>query len=157
MKQFFYKIALALFCLFFSLYFTTLRGEWDPKKLEPWEQETITDIFLTMSEKTVPSLLFDAFRLTRLGDQIQHIPPLQFLGFLMTDPKLKDCIRIISRSYFKWPPFIEGIQNNMEREACQGSLFSDLAHFAKLVGGDYHKLKALCEQRKWEEFVRALL
>ena len=140
-------LVLPLFCF----------AEWDPAKLQPWEKEAISEIFTTMAEKSVPSLILETFRLTRLGDSIDHIPPLQFLGFLMTDEYLRDCIRSISTSYFKWPPFMEGVQNNMVKELNEGRLFSDLPHFAKLVQGDYAKLKMLCERRKWEEFVKSLL
>ncbi len=134
-----------------------LCAEWDPNKLEDWEKETIEDIFLTIAESSVPSLLFESFRLTRLGDSIQHLPPLQFLGYIFTQPRLKDCIRIMSRSFFKWPPFIEGVQDNMDKEYFKGTLFPDLPDFAKLVGGDYETLRKLSENRKWDEFVRSLL
>ncbi len=139
------------------LFVSPLYAEWDPKKLQEWEKETINDIFLTMAEKSVPSLLFEGFRLTRLGDKIQHVPPLQFLGYIMSTPRLKNCIRSISHSYFKWPFFLEGVQDTMEKEYYNGSLFSDLPDFAKLVGGDYEQLRRLCECQKWEEFVKALL
>ena len=141
-----------LSCLSINLF-----AEWDPIKLEAWEQEAISEIFISMAEKSVPALIFDTFRLTRLGDSIEHIPPLQFLAFLMTDARLKDCIREISTSYFKWPPFLEGIRNNMEKEISKGTLFSDLQHFARLVEGDYKKLKVFCDKKQWNEFVKSLL
>ncbi len=137
--------------------FTNVHAEWDPTKLQSWEKEAISDIFTSMAEKSVPALIFDTFRLTRLGDSIEHVPPLQFIGYLMTDAYLKDCIRSISHSYFKWPPFLEGIQNNMEKEINKGTLFSDLPFFAKLVGGDLEKLTYYSKHRKWDEFVKSLL
>src|SRR3990167_2482367 len=93
-------VCLLLTCLLLSSH---LSSEWDPQKLQTWEKETITDIFTTMAEKSVPSLIFESFRLKKLGDRIHHLPPLQFLGYIMTDPRLKDCIRIIQKSFFKWP------------------------------------------------------
>lgn len=146
-----------LLVLFIGLIGCNLFAEWDPAKLEDWEKEAISEIFTTMAEKSVPALIFETFRLTRLGESIEHIPPLQFLGFLMTDAYLKDCIRSISTSYFKWPPFMEGLQTNMEKELKAGRLFSDLPHFAKLVGSDLAKLKYYCERHKWEEFVKSML
>lgn len=147
-----YLLALLLF-----ICATPLWAEWDPTKLQDWEKEAITEIFSTMAEKSVPALIFDTFRLTRLGESINHIPPLQFVGFLMCDPYLKDCIRSISTSYFKWPPFMDGVSTNMEKELAEGRLFSDLPYFAKLVGGDLETLKKHCERHRWEEFVKSLL
>lgn len=134
-----------------------LQAEWDPQKLQTWEKETICEIFTTMAEKSVPGLLFEQMHLSRLGDKIQHIPPLQFLSYLLTDPYLKDCLRKISHSFFKWPYFLDGLQNNMESEAASGRLFHDLPYFAKLVKGDYNRLKELCDKAQWEAFVLILL
>lgn len=110
-----------------------------------------------MGEKNIARLLLDSSRLTGLGYSIENVPPLQFLGFILTNAYLKDCLRIISQSYFKWPPFIDGFGNNMEKEIAEGRLFEDLPGFAKLVGGRYRQLEMYSQLRDWNQFVRSLL
>ncbi len=120
------------------------------------EQYAISEIITAMGEKNVAKLLLDSFRLKRLGDSIRHVPPLQFLGFVLTNSKLKDCLKKISKSTFKWSSFIDGFGENMEKEFFQGRLLSQLQGFSKLVGGSKEQLEAYVYQQDWEEFVKCL-
>lgn len=120
------------------------------------EQYAVSEIITAMGEKNVAKLLLDSFRLKRLGDSIRHVPPLQFLGFVLTNPRLKDCLKKISRSTFKWSSFIDGLGENMEKEFFQGKLLPQLESFSKLVGGSKEQLEAYVYEQDWEEFVKCL-
>ena len=120
------------------------------------EQYAISEIISAMGEKNVGLLLLDGFRLKRLGDSIQHVPPLQLLGFVMTNSYLKSCLKKISKSSFKWSSFIDGFGGNMEKEFFQGKLLPQLEVFAKLVGGSQDQLEGYVYQQEWEEFVKCL-
>jgi len=121
------------------------------------ERRAISEIVTTMGEKNIARLLLDSTRLTGLGNSIEHVPPLQFLGFILSDPYLKDCLRQITLSYFKWSPFIDGFGNNMNVAYVEGSLFKDLIGFSKLVNGNLSLLEMYTYQRDWEQFVKCLL
>ncbi len=125
--------------------------------LNAGEQYAISEIITAMGEKNVAKLLLDTFRLRRLGDSIQHVPPLQFLGFVLTNSYLKECLKKISKSSFKWPPFIDGFGGNMEKEFFQGKLLLQLQGFSILVGGSTDQLEGYVYRQEWDEFVKCLL
>lgn len=144
--------------IFGVLLFTNLLVQADEfvVSLNPNEQYAVSEIIIAMGEKNVAKLLLDSFRLKRLGDSIRHVPPLQFLGFVLTNPRLKDCLKKISKSTFKWSSFIDGFGENMEKEFFHGRLTPQLESFSKLVGGSKEQLEAYVYEQDWEEFVKCL-
>jgi hypothetical protein len=144
--------------IFGALFFTNLLAYADEfvLSLNANEQYAVTEIITAMGEKNVAKLLLDSFRLRRLGDSIRHVPPLQFLGFVLTNQRLKDCLKKISKSTFKWSSFIDGFGENMEKEFFHGRLIPQLEDFSKLVGGSKEQLEAYVYQQDWEEFVKCL-
>jgi hypothetical protein len=121
------------------------------------EKYAITEIITAMGEKNLAKLLIDGLRLRRLGDSIEHVPPLQFLGFVLTNPSLKENLKKISKNTFKWSSFIDGLGANMEKELYQGRLIFQLEGFSKLVGGSVNQLEGYVYREEWEAFVKSLL
>jgi len=121
------------------------------------EQYAITEIISAMGEKNVAVLLLDVIRLRRLGDSIEQVPPLQFIGFVLTNPHLKSCLKKISKSSFKWSSFIDGFGGNMEKEYFQGKILPQLQSFTELVGGSLEQLEGYVYHQEWEKFVKCLL
>ncbi len=134
-----------------------LSGEEFVLSLNSSEQYAITEIISSMGEKNVGMLLLDVIRLRRLGDSIEQVPPLQFLGFVLTNPYLKSCLKKISKSSFKWSSFIDGFGGNMEKEYFQGKILPELQSFAELVGGSLEQLEGYVYHQEWEKFVKCLL
>ena len=110
-----------------------------------------------MGEKNIALLLCDSIRLNKLGKTIDHVPPLQFVGYILCDQRLKNCLRKMSKSSFKWAQFMNGFGPNMNNEYESGRLFNDLHGFAELVGFDEEVLKGYAHERAWEAFVLALI
>jgi hypothetical protein len=150
-KLFYYIITGLIFCG------SLVRGDEFNLSLNMNDQYAISEIITAMGEKNIAGLLFDAFRLRRLGDSIQHVPPLQFLGFVLSNPHLKDCLKKISKSSFKWTPFIEGFSQNMEKELIQGKLLIQLHGFSELTKGSLDQLEGYAYQQEWDKFVKCLL
>ncbi len=125
--------------------------------LNDQEKYAISEIVITMGEKNIARLLLDSVRLNRLGNSIEHVPPLQFLGFILTKPYLRECLKKISKSVFKWTPFLDGFGTNMDKEYEEGRLFQDLPGFAQLVGGSLGELEEYSYARAWDEFIKCLL
>ena len=121
------------------------------------EQYAITEIISAMGEKNVAVLLLDVIRLRRLGDSIEQVPPLQVIGFVLTNPHLKSCLKKISKSSFKWSSFIDGFGGNMEKEYFQGKILPQLQSFTELVGGSLEQLEGYVYHQEWEKFVKCLL
>lgn len=121
------------------------------------ERYAISEIVSVMGEKNIVRLLLDSSRLTNLGNGIQQVPPLQFLGFIVTNPYLKECLKKISKSTFKWSPFVDGFSANMEKEFSEGRLLEELPEFAKFVGGPLNQMEGYVYQHAWDEFIKCLL
>ena len=120
------------------------------------EQYAITEIITAMGEKNVGMLLLDAIRLNRLGNSIQQVPPLQFLGFVLVNQNLKVNLKRLSKSYFKWSSFIDGFGENMEKEHNNGNLLPQIDAFSHLVGGSNKQLEECVYEQNWEGFVKCL-
>ena len=110
-----------------------------------------------MGEKSVTKLVFETRRLNKLGDSIRHVPPLQFVGFVLTDGHLTNCLRKMKKSYFKWSTFMNGFSDNMDREFAEGRLQQDLPGFAELVGANKAVLEGYANKHAWENFVVCML
>jgi hypothetical protein len=149
MKSF---LVILIFC--FSTY---LKAEDFSLNLNNSEKYAISEIISSMGEKNVAKLLLDGFRLRRLGDSIEHVPPLQFLGFVLTNPNLKENLKKISKNTFKWSSFIDAFGGNMEKELYQGKLIFQLEGFSKLVGGSLNQMEGYVYREEWESFVKSLL
>lgn len=148
------------FLTIFSIHFPPLWGEQFVISLTSSERYAITEIISSMGEKNFGQLLLDNSRLTGLGNSIAHVPPLQFLGFILGNSHLKNCLTKIANSYInyiKWFYFLDGFGNNMDKEYSEGRLFKDLPGFAKLVRGNLRQLEIYSHQRDWNQFVRSLL
>jgi hypothetical protein len=146
------------FLLFLIFCFSThLKAEDFSLNLNNSEKYAISEIIVSMGEKNVAKLLLDGFRLRRLGDSIEHVPPLQFLGFVLTNPNLKENLKKISKNTFKWSSFIDAFGGNMEKELYQGKLIFQLEGFSKLVGGSLNQMEGYVYREEWESFVKSLL
>ena len=125
--------------------------------LNAYERFAISEIVVAMGEKNLAWLMLDSNRLTGLGNSIQHVPPLQFIGYIVHEPHLRENLRRIAKSMFKWPYMVDGFGANMERELAEGRLMLELPEFARFVGRDVERLEEYAKQHAWDEFVRALL
>jgi hypothetical protein len=117
----------------------------------------IEELITTLGEKNLARLLIESRRLTEIGKRIDHVPPLQFIGFVVRDPYLKDCLRKVYKSYFKWLSFVDGFSGSMEKEDRMGLLEPQLPGFAVFVGIDVEILERLTYDQDWEGFIRALI
>ena len=125
--------------------------------LNDHEKHAIREILVSMGEKNWAKLLFESRKLSSLGGKIQHVHPLQFLGYILSEHRLRECLRKSSKNYFKWSAFMDGLRPKMERELHSGSLMRELSSFAEFVGGDPRLLETFCEHHSWDEFVKCLL
>jgi hypothetical protein len=151
-----HSVCLAFFCLQLQSP-SLLIAEGFKVQLNGQEQAAIYEIFTSMGEKNLAWLLMDSKRLTSLGESIQHVPPLQLIGYILTDSHLKSCMRKISKSYFKWSAFIDGFGSNMDIELDSGRLLEELDEFALITNANQYSLHSIARNRDWEQFVLSLL
>ena len=125
--------------------------------LNDFERNSIREIIVSMGEKNLARLLLDSRRLTKIGDSIDHVPPLQFIGYILTDGYMKDCLRKTTQSYFKWTSFMDGFGRRMGIEHANGTILPQLRDFAELVGGDLTTLESLTHRQDWDQFIKSLI
>jgi hypothetical protein len=126
-------------------------------KMSETEKRAAYQIIKSMGDYNIVSLLLRQRELRRLGKMIDHIPPTYFLGYIFSDPILKNSMRRIRDNYFKWTTFIEGLSPKMDEMARSGLLYQQLPHFADYLRINYDNLYERCRQHDWEEFVKQLM
>lgn len=121
------------------------------------EDMIISKIISTMGEHNVVYLLKKSKDLRRLGTLIDHVPPLQFLGKVFSDDRLKEAMRHIRANPFKWSGFTDGLIPNMTRDRASGVLYRDLPGFAHFLRCEYSELYKHAYSKNWPAFVEVLI
>lgn len=122
----------------------------------PQEKEIIFTIIHEMGHRSLFSLLKEMSRLHRLGDQIRHVPPLDFLAAIFSHRESVQAMKEIKKSYFKWQNFIDGIADGMKKESCQELDEEKIKAFARLLSKNEKALIDAAHRKKWSEFVSLL-
>lgn len=125
--------------------------------LEDWEKKTVYKIITTMAEKNLFQLALEKRSLEKKGRSINHIHPLWFMGYILSDPKLKSDIYVIKKSHFKWDSFIDGFSRRMREESRDDNLAVYVSGFAELLDADPEMVMEYIEDHDWEGLVVALL
>lgn len=121
------------------------------------DKKNIGFIIRTMAENGKISLLFKQGELKRIGEEINHVHPLRFLGTIFSDPHLKQCMREIYTDYFKWNGFMDGLGPSLTNQASQGKLMQYLNDFAKECDVAPESISGYISSKSWEDMVRYLM
>ncbi|MBS3905100.1 MAG: hypothetical protein KGZ39_07225 [Simkania sp.] len=121
------------------------------------ERQIIHKIIDTMAKDNVLKLGLKRKSMERKGKRIRQVHPLRFLGHIFSDGHLRQCMREISRSHFKWNGFMDGLKDRMKEEAARGNLRQYIPGFAELLHIDEHQVYQYIDHRDWEGLVKHLL
>ncbi len=121
------------------------------------DKRAIYKLITTMAEKNVFQLGFKKKSLEKLGDQIYHVHPMRFFGYIFSEPDLIYGMYEIKKSYFKWDGFIDGMSKKMREESKNNNLVRYVPGFAKTLGADPNHLMGFIRNHDWEGFVRYFL
>ena len=120
------------------------------------DKRIINKIISEMGSKSLFSLLKKRGEMLRLGDQIRHVPPMDFLAVIFTQPDLKHHMSTIKKSYLKWSNIVDEVGNNMNKESKLPGFEEKVKAFARLVGADSSVLLRKAEEKDWSGFVSSL-
>jgi len=127
-------------------------------ELSPKEQADIRFIVTTLSDNPTPKLLFHKSSLDHAGDRINHIHPLNFLGFIFSDPELKVKIRNIRSKSWVWKTFMSGLKSSLNEEFHRDNLLPDhYDEFTKNIGIEMRKLDHSASRARWDDMVNTLI
>lgn len=129
----------------------------DDISLEDWEKKIIYKIITTMSEKNLFQLALEKRSLEKKGKMINHVHPLWFMGYILSEPRLKNDLYVIKRSHFKWDNFIDGFARRMKEESKKDNIVEYIPGFAELLIADPEMIFEYIEDHDWEGLVVALL
>jgi hypothetical protein len=132
---------------------------------EPFYQLPLTDkekrfikiIVMTMAEKNIFQLALERRTLEKKGRKVHHVHPLRFVGFILSDPDLKEGLRTIKKSVFKWDAFVDGFGKRMKEEYGNGNLYQHVPGFAQLVGGNTESICQFLDKKDWEGLLKSML
>ncbi|MGL5263663.1 MAG: hypothetical protein ACRDAI_03675 [Candidatus Rhabdochlamydia sp.] len=122
------------------------------------DKKNIQIIIKTMAEKGLVKLLLDRRYLEKKGDLVNYVHPLRFIGYIFSDEKLKDCMRQIRTSKFKWNEFIKGFSRRMDEEHSMDNLKHYIPEFVEQVRPQHPEhIERFIKKKSWEGLVADLL
>jgi hypothetical protein len=122
------------------------------------EKENISYIVKTLATSSWAQLLKKKDSLKKAGDRVDHVHPLKFLTCIFTDEELKGALHSIRNRGKVWREFFEGLSDSLEEEANRKNMPPEVIQdFADKVGIPVTAIAGLIAEKKWAEFIDALL
>lgn len=125
--------------------------------LHQWEKKIIEKIVSSLAEKTLAQLLLDRKEMEKRGDQVRHVHPLRFMGYVFHDPYLKSCLPQFKNSAFKWSNFIDGFVQKMREEMANDNINKHLEGFCHFLNIDLEKVSDLVSKGQYEDLIYFLM
>jgi hypothetical protein len=125
--------------------------------LHQWEKKVIEKIITSMAEKSLAQLLLDRKEMEKRGDQIHHVHPLRFMGYVMADSYLKSCMNQFKNNSFKWSNFIDGYAQRMREEAAANNLTKHVEGFCDHLKIDQEPVLDFINKGNYEDLIKYLL
>ena len=120
-------------------------------------EKVIEEVVVTMGDTNVILLKFKEKHLRELSKQLRGMGSLNFLGYIFIHPELKERMKPIYSSMFKWNGFMESVRKGFDREKALGTLFDDIPGFASLMDVDASRLEKFAMKDDWDKFVVYLI
>lgn len=141
-----------------------------PQPIEGNPTDLYTKLHIKDSDKRIISSMIDTIANTNVfqlalkerevqqkGDKINHVHPVRFLGTVFSDPKIKNDMIEIKRSYFKWNGFIGGFSKRMDEEFQRDNVLRYVPGFAASLNIDPEQVKRYVQSQDWDGLVRFLM
>ncbi len=121
------------------------------------EKRMIKIIVNTMAEKNILQLALVKRSMEKKGKKIEHIHPMRFMGYILSNAELRSSLRTIKKSSFKWDAFIDGFSGRMKEEFANNNLYMYIPGFCDQVGVNPDEVAQLIQKKDWEGFVKAFM
>ena len=126
-------------------------------QLHAQQERIISEIISTIDNTHLMLLGFQASHLHRLGDQLGEIGVFQFMGYIFSQPQLKQSMRKIHSSWGKWQGFMGGLAPRIESECHKENFVHEVTRFAHFLRIDPNVLLHCAHNRDWDGFVGRLV
>ncbi len=122
------------------------------------ERETIIEeIVTTMGTTFTPLLKLKEKQLRELSKKLRGMGSFNFLGYIFTQPELKEHMRTIEDSSWKFNGFMGSVRKGFDRDKAAGTIWEEIPGFARLLDVDEAKLHKFIEKNQWDELVQYLV
>lgn len=127
------------------------------------DQHNISRLIKKMADSGYWELLKKRKDMEKLGDKVQDVHPLRFIGFVYSHPSLKRRMPKIMNDIFKRRGFLnghgskEGFAQRMTKEFNGGNLMQYLPGFAQSVGVTQESIEQYFQRHDWEGLLRHLM
>lgn len=121
------------------------------------ERDKIFKLISNMGTLPWPKLLLKKNAMEKLGDDIDHVHPMRFLGVIFSNPHLKYCMGEVEKSGLKWGRFIKGLSKKMKKNHEMGNILPHITGFAEETGVDPDQCYEYLIKKDYEGFVRYLI
>ncbi|MBP9841158.1 MAG: hypothetical protein KBC64_01885 [Simkaniaceae bacterium] len=119
--------------------------------------DKIYKLIHNMGTLSWPKLLWKKKEMEKLGEQVDHVHPLRFLGVIMSNDHLKECMRNVADSPLKMNRFMNGLSDKLDKNFKNHNLLPHVAGFAETVNKDPYRIEDLIIKKKWRALVDYLM
>ena len=110
-----------------------------------------------MADKNLIQLVFEKNAIEKKGKKINHVHPLRFMGYILSNPELKSDVRAIKKSSFKWDAFVDGFAKRMKEELSHENVYQHIPGFAMEIGTTAKHVEEYVRKKDFEGLIRSLL
>lgn len=110
-----------------------------------------------LGNESLYHLLLKKREMERLGDEIDHVHPMRFLGVIFSNGHLKKSMKGVYDSSFKWNRFISGLSKKLKRNKRNGNVFQYSEGLAADTGKDAGEIRKKLNQEDWSGLVKYLM
>lgn len=131
-------------------------------QLNAQEQGDIRYIITFLANNHILKIAAHRNELETIGERIDHVHPLNFLGYAFSNEELKICFRNIRSKGWIWGDFIGGIKESLMSESkVENIKDGHIRDFSKKVSCDCNSIYPLVypaiQNRNWDEFIDILI
>jgi hypothetical protein len=125
--------------------------------LEEKDQKLIYELIKTIAEKNVFGLLFKKKEVEKLGKKVNHVHPMRFMGYILSEPKLRKWLKDIRNSSFKWDYFMREYGERMKEENAKNNIMPYAAGMAHLLHVEQNHILGYLQAKDYTGMVKSFL
>lgn len=131
------------------------------------EKEVIKILIHDLATYNGRQLFWNQRKLREMGSSIEHIHPLKFITYIITNENLKKDLQTVHTKYndtsilgslwSRWGHFLEGFKSRMEGEMSRDNVEAHLPGFCEELKVKIEEIKPLIDARNWAGLLTAVL
>ncbi|NGX56056.1 MAG: hypothetical protein K1060chlam5_00290 [Candidatus Anoxychlamydiales bacterium] len=127
-----------------------------PRTLE--DETKINELITTLGSHGKIDLLFKHYsRLNKIGDELRYLHPFKFLGYIFSQPNLKNYMKDVFEDYFKRTNFVKDFAKTCDMYDLRNQLYKYLDNFSNEVNVPSEKLKKYVDKKDWKGLLKCLV